>query len=74
MRSFTEEQIAREIPGGLAWLLGSVMECRGRQELYEQRSPEVLEALTKGIQAIIIGIKTPEQIADEIQAVKERLN
>jgi Fic family protein len=45
MSSFTQVQLDRAVPGGLAWLLGSVMECRGRQELHEQRSPEVLEAL-----------------------------
>src|SRR3989338_2901308 len=38
-----------------------------------QENPRVLEALTKGIQAIIIGVKTPEQIADDVQKVKERI-
>ena len=37
-----------------------------------QESPRVLEALTKGIQAVIIGVKTPEEIADKIQKVKKR--
>ena len=37
-----------------------------------QESPRVLEAFAKGIQAVIIGVKTPEEIANEIQAVKER--
>ena len=32
----------------------------------------VVEAFDKGIQAIIIGEKTPEQVAKEVQAVKER--
>lgn len=38
-----------------------------------QENPKVLEAFTKGIQAIIIGVKTPEQIADDVQSVKERV-
>lgn len=38
-----------------------------------QENPRVLEAFAKGIQAIIIGIKTPQQIADDIQKVKERV-
>jgi len=32
----------------------------------------VIEALDKGIQSIIIGEKTPEQVASEVQAIKER--
>jgi len=32
----------------------------------------VIEAFDKGIQSIIIGEKTPEQVAAEVQAVKER--
>ena len=32
----------------------------------------VIEALDKGIQSIIIGEKTPEQVAREVQRIKER--
>lgn len=32
----------------------------------------VIEAFDKGLQSIIIGEKTPEQVADEVQKVKER--
>jgi raffinose/stachyose/melibiose transport system substrate-binding protein len=32
----------------------------------------VIEALDKGIQSIIIGEKTPEQVAQEVQKIKER--
>ncbi len=32
----------------------------------------VIEAFDRGIQSIIIGEKTPEQVADEVQKVKER--
>jgi len=34
--------------------------------------PRVIEAFDKGIQSIIIGEKTPEQIAAEVQRIKER--
>jgi len=34
--------------------------------------PVVIEAFDKGIQSIIIGEKTPEQLAGEVQQVKER--
>ncbi len=34
--------------------------------------PQVLEALGKGIQSIIIAEKTPEQVASEVRKVKER--
>ena len=32
----------------------------------------VIESLDKGIQSIIIGEKTPEQVAAEVQKIKER--
>jgi len=34
--------------------------------------PAVIEAFDKGIQSIIIGEKTPEEVASEVQKVKER--
>jgi raffinose/stachyose/melibiose transport system substrate-binding protein len=34
--------------------------------------PVVMETFDKGIQSIIIGEKTPEQLAKEVQAIKER--
>jgi raffinose/stachyose/melibiose transport system substrate-binding protein len=34
--------------------------------------PTVIEAMDKGIQSIIIGEKTPEQVAEEVQKIKER--
>jgi len=37
-----------------------------------QELPFVIEAFTKGIQAIIIGAMTPEEVAEEVQAVKVR--
>jgi ABC-type glycerol-3-phosphate transport system substrate-binding protein len=34
--------------------------------------PQVIEAFDKGIQAIIIGEKTPQQVAQDVQTVKDR--
>jgi maltose-binding protein MalE len=34
--------------------------------------PAVIETLDKGIQSIIIGEKTPEQVASEVQKIKDR--
>ncbi|MFN3966188.1 MAG: extracellular solute-binding protein [Endomicrobiia bacterium] len=34
--------------------------------------PEVIEAFDKGIQSILIGEKTPQQVATEVQKIKER--
>ena len=34
--------------------------------------PAVIETLDKGIQSIIIGEKTPEQVAADVQKIKER--
>ena len=36
-------------------------------------SSEVIEAMDKGIQAIIIGERSPEEIAQEVQQVKKRI-
>ncbi len=33
--------------------------------------PEVIEAFDKGIQSILIGEKTPKQVAEEVQKIKE---
>ena len=33
------------VPLNVTWLLGSVMECKGRQELFERQRPEVLRTL-----------------------------
>jgi Fic family protein len=45
MRSFTQAQLSRPVPPGLVWLVGEVMESRGRQRLFEQQRPEALETL-----------------------------
>jgi ABC-type glycerol-3-phosphate transport system substrate-binding protein len=37
-----------------------------------RESQPVIEAFDKGIQSIIIGKKTPQQVAAEVQRIKER--
>ncbi|MBZ0167204.1 MAG: extracellular solute-binding protein, partial [Candidatus Omnitrophica bacterium] len=34
--------------------------------------PKVTEAFDKGLQSIVIGEKTPKQVAEEVQKIKER--
>jgi len=46
MKSFDPKRLAGlTIPMGVSWQLGTVMECKGRQELYEKQSPEILRTL-----------------------------
>ncbi len=45
MKSFTPEQLNKQVAVGLAWLLSSVTESKGRQELFENQRPEVLKRL-----------------------------
>ena len=46
MRSFRWKSPSEiSVPMNVTWLLGSVMECKGRQEMYERRRPEVLRTL-----------------------------
>lgn len=62
-----------EIPEILSQFADDMDNVTHPNALPVQEDPKVIEALTKGIQAIIIGVKTPEQIADEVQKVKERV-
>ena len=46
MKSFDPKRFAEAtIPLGVSWQLGTVMESKGRQDLYEKQSPEVLRTL-----------------------------
>ncbi len=46
MKSFDPNRLAgATVPLGVSWQLGAVMESKGRQELYEKQSPEVLRTL-----------------------------
>jgi ABC-type glycerol-3-phosphate transport system substrate-binding protein len=62
----------KKIPGILADF-ASVMELSTHPNVWgvSEFSP-VIEALDKGIQSIIIAEKTPEQVASEVQKIKER--
>jgi Fic family protein len=48
------------IPIGTGWLLGACMEARGKQDLWIQRKPEVLEVLRE--QAIIQSVESSNRI------------
>lgn len=46
MKSFEPKRfVEATIPVGMLWQLGAVMESKGRQDLHEKRSPEVLRTL-----------------------------
>lgn len=46
MNSFINQRLTKlEIPVGIAWQLASVMESKGKQELYENQKPEILATL-----------------------------
>lgn len=45
MKSFTPEQLSIKVPLALSWLLGKVMESKGKQELFERQRPEALRKL-----------------------------
>jgi Fic family protein len=46
MMSFRGDRLAAtELPQGTIWLLESLAESKGRQDLYERQSPQILEAL-----------------------------
>ena len=60
MRSFTPEQLQRDVPMGLAWLVGSVMEAKGRQALFADREPELLTTLRRA--AIIQSAESSNRI------------
>src|SRR5438874_6515567 len=48
------------IPIGTAWLLGSCMEARGKQDLWMRQKPEVLDVLRE--QAIIQSVESSNRI------------
>ena len=47
VKSFISRQLQRQVPTGFAWLMGGVMECKGRQDLFEAQRPEVLTTLRR---------------------------
>jgi len=61
-----------EIPGILAQFADDVEYSTHPNIWGVSEFPAVIEALDKGIQSIIIGEKTPEQVLQGVQKVKER--
>jgi ABC-type glycerol-3-phosphate transport system substrate-binding protein len=61
-----------EIPQVLAQFVDDMDMVNHPNNLNVSEFPRVIEARSKGIQSIIIGEKTPEEVALEVQAVKIR--
>ena len=70
MKSFTPSQLSRSIPLGLSWMIGTVMEGKGRQELFEHQSPEKLRTLRQ--QAIVQSTESSNRI-EGVTVERERL-
>ena len=58
------------IPVSTGWLLSSVMEARGKQELWTQRKPEVLNALRE--QAVVQSVESSNRI-EGVTVARDRL-
>ena len=68
----SNKESLKKIPGILAQFADD-MEITTHPNVWGvSEFPAVIEALDKGIQSIIIKEKTPEQIASEVQKIKER--
>lgn len=61
-----------DLPPILAQFVSGMKNAIHPNVLPVQELPLVIEALDKGIQGIIIGVKTPQEIAEEVQEVKDR--
>lgn len=71
MKSFLEQHLRGSVPMGLSWLMGSVMEAKGRQELFEHQRPEVLETLRQT--AIIQSVESSNRI-EGVTVARNRLS
>ena len=49
-----------DLPMAVAWLLGSCMEAKGKQELWQRQRPEVLEALRR--KAVVESVESSNRI------------
>jgi len=68
----SNKECLNKIPGILSQFADD-MECATHPSTWGiSESPRVIEALAKGIQSIIIGEKSPEQVAAEVQKIKEK--
>ena len=45
MMSFKRTEKDLQVPVGAVWLMNSIAECKGKQELYTRQSPQILKAL-----------------------------
>ena len=61
-----------EIPEILSQFAGAMDNTTHPTIWRHNEDPLVVEALDKGLQSIVIGEKTPQQVAEEVQAVKIR--
>jgi ABC-type glycerol-3-phosphate transport system substrate-binding protein len=61
-----------KLPEVLAQFAGAIESSTHPNVWGVSEFPAVIEAFDKGIQSIIIGEKTPEQVAQHVQSVKER--
>jgi ABC-type glycerol-3-phosphate transport system substrate-binding protein len=63
---------ASELPAGLA-AFADDMDATVHPRLFNAHEiPTVVEAFDKGVQSILIGESTPQEVAGQVQAVKER--
>ena len=73
---FAAAQVEYRYPVGKSFVLAafaSAVDAAVHPRLFAvQEQSTVIEAFDKGIQSILIGEATPEQVANEVQAVKER--
>jgi ABC-type glycerol-3-phosphate transport system substrate-binding protein len=68
----SNREAIKDIPPILAQFADDMDATTHPNTLPAQEYPRVIETLDKGIQAIIIGVKTPLEVAQEVQAIKER--
>jgi ABC-type glycerol-3-phosphate transport system substrate-binding protein len=66
------KEILRNIPSILAQFADDMELTTHPNTWGISEFPQVIETFDKGIQSIIIGEKTPEQVASEVQKIKER--
>ena len=63
-----------QLPPALAGFASTMNATTHPSQWPVTENPQVLEAFDKGIQSILIGEKTPEQVAASVQKVKEELS
>ncbi|MGE5307519.1 MAG: ABC transporter substrate-binding protein [Deltaproteobacteria bacterium] len=64
---------AKDMPQALAGFARDMGQATHPNTWDMSEFPEVIEALDKGIQSLVIGEKSPEQVAREVQRVKDRM-